>query len=188
MPTGFWVTMAQASETGSGSVVPGAEISSGPSKEAAGHDRFLPSRPSAWILQEGNAPAEPPADGAAAYGLDRGDRRFVSGIALVALILMMVHWVRLTQWRPSAIELDRPEGAAYRFVLDANTATWVEWMQLEGIGEQMARRIVADREQHGPFADVDALLRVPGIGPAKLAAIRRHVVVGSDSREPTPRD
>jgi len=90
---------------------------------------------------------------------------------------MSVHWFRITQWSPQPVGADRPVGERYRFVLDANRATWVEWMQLEGIGETLARRIVEDREQNGPFPDVDALDRVPGIGPKTLARIRAHVAV-----------
>ncbi|MGD9856432.1 MAG: ComEA family DNA-binding protein [Planctomycetaceae bacterium] len=118
-----------------------------------------------------------------AFGLDRGDRRFVTVVSLAALILMAVHWVRITQWTPTPLEIDRPGGDAYRFVLDANGATWVEWMQLEGIGETLARRIVADRETHGPFPDVESLQRVPGIGPKMLAGLRPHVTVGPSAAE-----
>jgi competence protein ComEA len=41
----------------------------------------------------------------------------------------------------------------------------------------MARQIVAFRERHGPFAAVDSLVRVPGIGPATLAKIRERLTV-----------
>ncbi|MEJ2359546.1 MAG: ComEA family DNA-binding protein [Deinococcales bacterium] len=43
--------------------------------------------------------------------------------------------------------------------------------RLPGIGPALARRIVAAR----PFATVDDLLRVPGIGPKTLAALRPRV-------------
>ncbi|MEO6571639.1 MAG: helix-hairpin-helix domain-containing protein, partial [Ilumatobacteraceae bacterium] len=36
---------------------------------------------------------------------------------------------------------------------------------------------VQDRERNGPFASVDDLDRVPGIGPAKLDALRDLVSV-----------
>jgi competence protein ComEA len=42
---------------------------------------------------------------------------------------------------------------------------------LPGIGPATAQRIVAWRDQHGPFATVEGLLDVPGIGEAKLAAM-----------------
>ena len=46
---------------------------------------------------------------------------------------------------------------------------------LDGVGPATAARIVADRLANGPFRTVDDLDRVPGIGPAKLAALRPHL-------------
>ena len=47
--------------------------------------------------------------------------------------------------------------------------------QLPGIGPATAAAIVEYRTQSGPFGRVDDLLDVPGIGPAKLDAIRDAV-------------
>lgn len=49
--------------------------------------------------------------------------------------------------------------------------------QLPGIGETLAKRVVAYREEHGPFSEVDMLVGVNGIGPAKLESVRPYVVV-----------
>jgi competence ComEA-like helix-hairpin-helix protein len=49
-------------------------------------------------------------------------------------------------------------------------------MRLPRIGPALAARIVQDREANGSFGSLDALDRVPGIGPAVLGAIGRHVV------------
>jgi len=43
---------------------------------------------------------------------------------------------------------------------------------LPGVGPATATAIVTERERNGPFLDVDDLDRVPGIGPAKLEALR----------------
>jgi competence protein ComEA len=56
--------------------------------------------------------------------------------------------------------------------VNINTATATELDALPGIGPATAQAIVADRDQHGPFASVDDLARVRGIGPAKLAQLR----------------
>jgi len=48
--------------------------------------------------------------------------------------------------------------------------------ELDGIGPTLAARIVEWRRAHGGFASVDQLLEVPGIGPARLEALRRQVV------------
>ena len=41
----------------------------------------------------------------------------------------------------------------------------------------LAGRIIAYREEHGPFASVEELKNVTGIGEGKLAAIRELVFV-----------
>ena len=42
---------------------------------------------------------------------------------------------------------------------------------LPGVGPGLARRILADREANGPFASVDDLARVRGLGPDTLARL-----------------
>ncbi|TKR21919.1 ComEA family DNA-binding protein [Cellulomonas hominis] len=69
-----------------------------------------------------------------------------------------------------------PAGAAGGAV-DVNTAGGAELQTLPGIGPVLAERIVAWREANGPFASVDALLDVSGIGPAVLGQIRDLVRV-----------
>ena len=52
--------------------------------------------------------------------------------------------------------------------IDLNSATAVELMELHGIGEIIAQRIVDYREANGPFPSVEDLLNVKGIGPTIL--------------------
>lgn len=61
--------------------------------------------------------------------------------------------------------------------VDVNAAGAGELETLPGIGPVLAERIVSWRDEHGPFADVDALQDVPGIGPSVLAQIRSRVRV-----------
>ena len=58
-----------------------------------------------------------------------------------------------------------------------NQATLVELETLPGVGPVLAQRILDFREDHGPFQTVEDLLDVPGIGEAKLASLREHLVV-----------
>jgi competence protein ComEA len=62
--------------------------------------------------------------------------------------------------------------------LDINRATAAELEALPGIGPVLARRIVEDREANGPFASVDDLDRVEGIGKGIVAKVRDHVTAG----------
>ena len=48
--------------------------------------------------------------------------------------------------------------------LDLNDASAEELTELPGIGRELARRIVAYREEHGPFESVEELMEVSGIG------------------------
>jgi competence protein ComEA len=58
--------------------------------------------------------------------------------------------------------------------LDPDRLTVADWDLLPGIGPRLAERIVADRLKNGAFGSVTGVLRVSGIGPAKLEAIRRY--------------
>ena len=59
--------------------------------------------------------------------------------------------------------------------VDLNRATVVELQALPGIGPVIAARIVAHRTDYGPFAAVEDLLDVPGIGETRLAELRPAV-------------
>lgn len=57
-------------------------------------------------------------------------------------------------------------------IVSLNSATATELENLPGVGPVLAERIVAWREQNGPFDVVEDLLEVSGIGESKLAAMR----------------
>ena len=59
--------------------------------------------------------------------------------------------------------------------LNINTATAGQLETLDGIGQVLAQRIVDYRNANGPFASVDDLLEVNGIGPGILETIRPQI-------------
>jgi competence protein ComEA len=59
--------------------------------------------------------------------------------------------------------------------LDLNSATAPDLERLPGLGPELARRIVAYRQEHGPFTILDDLTQVKGIGPAKLAHLKPYL-------------
>jgi competence protein ComEA len=62
-------------------------------------------------------------------------------------------------------------------LINVNTADAIQLQELPGIGEVLSAAIVKYREDNGPFASVDQLDEVSGIGPATLENIRDLVTV-----------
>ena len=62
--------------------------------------------------------------------------------------------------------------------IDINSATVSELMELEGIGEVIAQRIVEYRTTHGAYQSVYDLLNVEGFGEKKLQTIMEYIFVG----------
>ena len=90
---------------------------------------------------------------------------------------------------PPAVVGDRAGQLATR--IDPNTADWPTWATLPLIGEKRAKEIVAFREawqaEHPgeiPFAKLEDLTRVKGIGKATIATLEPYLVFpgGSDRR------
>jgi competence ComEA-like helix-hairpin-helix protein len=86
--------------------------------------------------------------------------------------------------RDSIQALARPLGAGER--IDADRATAAELARLPKVGPALARTIVAYREKHGPFGGLEALDRVPGLGPGLLAAVGPHLSFSAPAAPPTP--
>ena len=62
-------------------------------------------------------------------------------------------------------------------IVDINSASLADLDALPGVGPSTAQAIIDYRIANGPFASVDDLLNVRGIGPSKLAAMRARVRV-----------
>lgn len=114
----------------------------------------------------------PPEKTKTGFWLTYGDQFVLALCAAVMLALLAAYWVRLSKWGTVPVEIEHLEPRQLDFHIDVNSATWVEWGQLDGIGDALARRIVADREQNGPFRSIDDLRRVKGIGPKTLERLR----------------
>lgn len=68
-------------------------------------------------------------------------------------------------------------GSTTSVKINVNTASATELEALPGVGEVIAQRIVDYRTQNGPFASVDDLVDVSGIGPTTLEGMRELVTV-----------
>ena len=108
-------------------------------------------------------------------GLSHSDRWFLIVVAvLISGLCLHRLWI-YSQSGFETIHLQTPESSEFTFTFDINQGTWVEWMQLEGVGETTARKIVADRDEHGPFLSIDDVQRIPGIGTVTLEKMRPHL-------------
>lgn len=89
---------------------------------------------------------------------------------------------------PNATSEPSPRKRGPPLLVDVNRASVEELEELSGIGPVIARRIVAFRHEVGPFRRVGDLIRVRGIGSAKLERLRGQVSVGVESDPNAGRD
>ncbi len=112
---------------------------------------------------------------------------FLLGVTATLLVVQGLSYLR---WGARPSELRQESGPGYH--VDLNRAEYAELVQLPGIGNALAHRIIKHREENGPFGRVEDLRQVTGIGPAILERLRPWVRVkeaGSEhaqEREPTP--
>ncbi len=71
-----------------------------------------------------------------------------------------------------------PETVAGSFPIDINRADAEQLTALPGIGEVLAGRIIAYREENGSFLSTQELQNVEGIGEKRLDAILDLITVG----------
>lgn len=117
---------------------------------------MLPSRPSAPLAACGLL-----LFGLGALGLARAPRR--------------PEPVREPRAVPAPSEAAEPLVRGGR--IDLNEASAADLELLPRIGPTLARRVVTDRERNGPFAAIEDLARVRGIGPRTLERLRPLVRV-----------
>lgn len=68
--------------------------------------------------------------------------------------------------------------------VDINTADVAELSTIRGIGKKTAQSIIAHRDAHGPFASVDGLTAVKGIGPKSIEKLRPFLTAGNGAPSP----
>lgn len=86
---------------------------------------------------------------------------------------------RLAPNQAPAPALSSPATPARRpvtFPLDLNTAKLEDFIELPGIGEKLAQRLVDYRQSHGGFRSVEDLREVRGIGAKRFERLRPLVV------------
>ena len=71
---------------------------------------------------------------------------------------------------------------AVRWQVNINTATAEELTALPGVGEALAERIIAYREEHGRFRAAEELLEVKGIGESKFAEMKDWIILEEEAK------
>lgn len=117
--------------------------------------------------------------------LSRGDQWFLGFVSTTGLLAIVAFVGHLQNWGIDSPTLRHPQDREYRYRVEINRASWVEWAQLEGLGEKLAREIVDNRNTLGPFKNIDDLVRVRGIGPTNLERIRPWLICETQN-SPSP--
>ncbi len=100
-------------------------------------------------------------------------QRTIASIVVISVTLMMI-----------VFSLDRssvplPAGLTANIRMDLNEANANELSLVPGVGPVLAKRIIADRIEHGDFCSVDESQRVYGIGPRTLENLRTFCFVSA---------
>lgn len=112
--------------------------------------------------------------------LRRADQMLLGTLLIALLVLLVAFRWKLSGGGLTEIEITSQQPREFFYSIDINNASWVEWAQLDGIGEKLARRIVKDREERGPFDSIDEIRRVHGFGPKLVEKLRPFLKCGSD--------
>lgn len=104
--------------------------------------------------------------------------RWPIALPLALLVLLLLGW----SWsRPHPRPRAATAAAGYR--VNVNTADAAELALLPGIGPITARKIVAFRQAHGPFAGFEKLKAVHGLGDKTVARLSPYATL----KTPDPR-
>ncbi len=112
----------------------------------------------------------------AAFRASHGGGAPAASVAAVAPELPGGDLVRQAALSQRAQAVARPLAPGER--VDVDRAPADELQRLPRVGPALARRIVEEREAHGPFGSLDGLRRVTGIGPKLLRDLEAHVTFG----------
>jgi competence protein ComEA len=119
----------------------------------------------------------PPATDFRLWLFRPADQSAVAIFMSMALAAMCLSWIAEGIWGMGLVEADdNAQKCVARFQIDINAADRLELMQLPGIGDALSQRIIEIRQTAGPFAKVDDLRRVRGIGPKILDRLRPYLL------------
>jgi len=120
-----------------------------------------------WYTSTPHVPAA-----AAQFDYAETDREFLERSKKLAELSVAEVRTKPASQNPNATKPPIPPSS-----ININVATKEQLMQLPGIGEAYAERIILYREDHGPFSSTEDLIKVKGIGPRTLDRLRPYVTL-----------
>jgi competence protein ComEA len=113
--------------------------------------------------------------------LRRADQAVVAALILLGLCSVAGWWIGQGGLGGRLIEVERAQQQTAAYQVDINKADWPEFLELPGIGQTLAKRIVDVRKAKGPYlSHEDLRRRVQGIGPKTLEEIRPFLLPIAD--------
>lgn len=104
----------------------------------------------------------------------------VKGILTMSYLLLLLS---ISTIQPYIVKAEATETVSRSeiSVVNINSASADEMASVPGLGEKKSQSIVKFREKHGPFARLEDLKKVDGIGDKLFEKIRQYVTVKADS-------
>ena len=103
-----------------------------------------------------------------------------AGIALLAMSSLVFATACLSQKRSAQLTAPvslQDGGTEGHLQININTASVDELEKLPGVGKAISERIVAHRQQYGPFRRAEHLMMVRGMSDKKFRQLRQAVVI-----------
>lgn len=100
------------------------------------------------------------------------DQATIAVLLCLSAGLMAASYLRQVTLHGGMVDIDSMTTVPYEVRLDLNRCDWPELCLLPGVSRVLARRIVSNRTQRGPFNSVDEITRVHGIGDKSLERLR----------------
>ncbi len=102
-------------------------------------------------------------------------KRSITGKKVFTVVLLLLAFMAVLA-APTVVPAAAQDGSR----LNINTASVEQFTALPGLGTIKAQSIVDFRTEHGPFASVDDLILVSGIGNKLVNRVRKLVTANSN--------
>lgn len=114
--------------------------------------------------------------------IKKGESFILISITAVFVILLIITTVGQHsddhRYSLSSLSLSIDSACIYDGKININTADAKTLMLIPGIGDALSARILAYRDENGPFTEINELTNVKGIGEGTLKKIQDYITTG----------